>query len=201
MPKKGGLPVRAKAAAKDGGGGAGCSDDSKGICLRRKGCECVDCREVGAIETDLQQERLRASMRLLEQEHEQHASAPGELLPHATTSAHTCLVIVPTEEPDRVEEHTPSRAASAAGVEGRNRTKRSGQVEPGGGASGGKTLRRSTRVGMSGEPLPHRIAAGLQNEDQVEKMVTGCSWSKNTSLPLAPPRSTNRNQGERRREE
>jgi hypothetical protein len=110
--------VRAKAVAEDGGEGAGCSDDSKGVCLRRKGCECVDCREVGAIETDLQQERLRASMRLLEQEHAQHASAPGELLPHATTPAHTCLVIVPAEEPNRVEEHTPLRAASAAGSGG-----------------------------------------------------------------------------------
>ncbi len=95
MPKKGrGLPGREKRVdgtqAHDAGACIPANPEPPGaiVCIRRAGCECADCRDVGAIEAALHAARRQASMRLLEQqEQEQGAAAPAELLSHAATPA------------------------------------------------------------------------------------------------------------------
>jgi len=201
MPKKGGgIPGREKRVAgsqvQDAGACMPARPEPPGasVCIRRAGCECADCRDVGAIEAALQQERLRASMRLLEQEErEQDTPAPAELLPPAATPAHAGRASAP-DAPGRCAVDAAdaadaaaliSPAVSAAGereqgepeqdpaVLGVLQPRRLSQAEPGGWSQWGQDSEEDEGPGDEGSTSgdAQRGRSGCQSQDDDDARV------------------------------
>ena len=147
------------------------------VCIRRAGCGCHDCKQVGAIEAAMQKERLRASMKLLEQqESEQDAAAPTEVLPHAATPANAAPAVDARSRRVLVDEDAASLASPAVPTVGERDpdelqqdpsilgVRRLSQAEPGGWSQWGQDSEEEEGAGGD-EGLKRGVKCESKHDD------------------------------------